>query len=121
VPNGFQLVHAGGPVEHAQIEWYATGPYGQRVIDVTTGTERRVPVVFDVWWDRGRDLFRAIARVGGRVQSDTSGRPCQTATGFGRKFLPPKPFDLRREGYSWPIDPSVARVAGKGVFREGTT
>jgi hypothetical protein len=117
VPDGFQLVHARGPVEHAQIEWYATGPYAQRVIDVTTGTERRVPVVFDVWWDRGRNLFRAIARVDGRVQSDTSGRPCQVATGFGRKCLPPKPFDLGREGYRWPIDPSVARVTGRGLYR----
>ena len=117
VPEGFQLVHAGGPVEHAQIEWYSTGQMEQRVVDVKTGAQRRAPVVFDVWWDRGRDLFRAIARVDGRVQSDTSGRPCQTATGFGRKCLPPKPFDLRREGYSWPIDPNLARVVGKGVFR----
>jgi hypothetical protein len=117
VPDGFRLVHARGPVEHAQIEWYSTGQMEQRVVDVSTGSQRRVPVVFDVWWDRGRDFFRAIARVDGRVQSDTSGRPCQTATGFGRKCLPPSPFDLRRRGYTWPIDASVARVVGKGVFR----
>jgi hypothetical protein len=117
VPEGFQLVHARGPVEHAQIEWHSTGQTEQRVIDVRTGAERRVPVVFDVWWDRGRNLFRAIARVDGRVQSDVSGRPCQTAIGFGRKCLPPKPFDLRHEGYAWPVDRSVARVVGRGVFR----
>jgi hypothetical protein len=73
VPKGFQLVHARGPVEHAQIEWHSTGQTEQRVIDVRAGAERRVPVVFDVWWDRGRNLFRAIARVDGRVQSDVSG------------------------------------------------
>jgi hypothetical protein len=67
--------------------------------------------------DRGRDLFRAIARVDGRVQSDTSGRPCQIVTGFRGKCLPPKPFDLRSQGYAWPVDPSVARVVGRGVFR----
>jgi hypothetical protein len=117
VPEGFQLVHARGPVEHAQIEWYSTGQMEQRVVDVSTGAQRRAPVVFDVWWDRGRDLFRAIARVDGRVQSDTSGRPCQTAAGFGRKCLPPKPFDLGRQGYADPSDPSVARVVGRGSFR----
>ena len=117
VPKGFTLVHARGPVEHAQIEWHSTGQTAQRVIDVRTGAQREAPVVFDVWWDRGRDLFRAIARVDGRVQSDVSGRPCQTAIGFGRKCLPPKPFDLRHEGYAWPIDRSVARVVGRGVFR----
>jgi hypothetical protein len=117
LPEGFQLVHARGPVEHAQIEWYSTGQMEQRLIDVRTGAQRRAPVVFDVWWDRGRKLFRAVARVDGRVQSDTSGRPCQTATGFGRKCLPPSPFDLRRRGYTWPIDPRVARVVGRGVFR----
>src|SRR5215218_693852 len=98
VPEGFKLVHARGPVEHAQIEWYSTGQMEQRLVDVSTGAQRRAPVVFDVWWDRGRDIFRAIARVDGRVQSDVSGRPCQTATGFGRKCLPPSPFDLRRRG-----------------------
>jgi hypothetical protein len=117
VPKGIQLVHARGPVEHAQIEWHSTGQTEQRVIDVRTGAQRGAPVVFDVWWDRGRNLFRAIARVDGRVQSDVSGRPCQTAIGFGRKCLPPKPFDLRHEGYAWPVDRSVARVVGKGVFR----
>lgn len=117
VPKGFTLVHARGPVEHAQIEWHSTGQTAQRVIDVSTGAQRGAPVVFDVWWDRGRDLFRAIARVDGRVQSDVSGRPCQAAIGFGRKCLPPKPFDLRHEGYAWPVDRSVARVVGKGVFR----
>jgi hypothetical protein len=117
VPKGFQLVHARGPVEHAQIEWRSTGQTEQRVIDVRTGAQRGAPVVFDVWWDRGRNLFRAIARVDGRVQSDVSGRPCQTAIGFGRKCLPPKPFDLRHEGYAWPVDRSVARVVGRGVFR----
>jgi hypothetical protein len=96
---------------------HSTGQTEQRVIDVRTGAERRVPVVYDVWWDRGRNLFRAIARVDGRVQSDVSGRPCQTAIGFGRKCLPPKPFDLRHEGYAWLIDRSVARVVGRGVFR----
>jgi tetrahydromethanopterin S-methyltransferase subunit F len=117
VPKGFTLVHARGPVEHAQIEWHSTGQTAQRVIDVSTGAQRGAPVVFDVWWDRGRDLFRAIARVDGRVQSDVSGRPCQAAIGFGRTCLPPKPFDLRHEGYAWPVDRSVARVVGKGVFR----
>jgi hypothetical protein len=117
VPKGFELVHARGPVEHAQIEWYPTGSYAQRVIDLRTGAQRRAPVVFDVWWDRGRNLFRAVAWVDGRIQSDTSGRPCQTATGFGRRCLPPKPFDLRREGYTWPVDPTVARVTGRGDFR----
>lgn len=102
VPKGFELVHARGPVEHAQIEWYPTGQLEQRVVDIKTGARKRVPVVFDVWWDRGRDLFRAIARVDGRVQSDVSGRPCQTGIGLGpgRKCLPPKPFELRREGYA---------------------
>ena len=119
VPKGFQLVHARGPVQHAQIEWYSTGQLAQRLIDVRTGAHRRAPVVFDVWWDRGRNLFRAVARVDGRVQSDVSGKPCQTGIGFGtgRKCLPPKPFDLRREGYAWPIDPSVARVVGRGTYR----
>jgi tetrahydromethanopterin S-methyltransferase subunit F len=118
-PKGFRLVHARGPVEHAQIEWYSTGQMEQRLVDISTGEQRRAPVVFDVWWDRGRDLFRATARVDGRVQSDVSGRPCQTGIGLGsgRKCLPPKPFDLRREGYAWPVDRSVARVVGKGVFR----
>jgi hypothetical protein len=117
VPKGFQLVHARGPVEHAQIVWYSTGQMEQRVVDVSSGAQRGVPVVFDVWWGRGRDLFRAIARVDGRVQSDTSGRPCQIVTGFSGKCLPPKPFDLGRQGYAWPIDPSIARVVGRGVFR----
>src|SRR5262245_8813255 len=117
VPKGFSLVHARGPVQHAQIEWYSTGQAEQRVVDISTGETRRAPVVFDVWWDRGRDLFRAIARVDGRVQSDVSGKPCQTAIGFGRKCLPPSPFDLRRRGYTWPIDPRVARVVRRGVFR----
>ncbi len=120
VPKGFTLVHARGPVEHAQIEWHSTGQTAQRVIDVRTGAQREAPVVFDVWWDRGRDLFRAIARVDGRVQSDVSGRPCQTAIGFGRKCLPPKPFDLRHEGYAWPIDRSVARVVGEESFEVAT-
>jgi hypothetical protein len=117
LPEGFQLVHARGPVEHAQIEWYSTGQMEQRVVDVSTGTQRRAPIVFDVWWDRGRNLFRAVAKVDGRVQSDTAGRPCQTATGFGRRCLPPKPFDLRRVGYTWPVDPTIARVTGRGDFR----
>jgi hypothetical protein len=122
VPEGFQLVHARGPVEHAQIEWYSTGQMEQRLVDVSTGEQRRAPAVFDVWWDRGRDLFRAIVRVDGRVQSDVSGRPCQTGIGLGsgRKCLPPKPFDLRREGYAWPVDRSVARVVGRGSFEVGT-
>jgi hypothetical protein len=76
VSEGFQLVHARGPVEHAQIELHQTGSYAQIVIDVRTRAQRRAPVVFDVWWDRARNLFRAVARVDGRVQSDTSGRPC---------------------------------------------
>jgi hypothetical protein len=48
-----------------------------------------------------------------------SGRPCQTGIGLGagQKCLPPKPFELRREGYTWPVDRRVARVVGKGVFR----
>jgi len=118
-PEGFRLVHARGPVEHAQIEWYSTGQMAQRLVDISTGEQRRAPVVFDIWWDRGRDLFRAVARVDGRVQSDVSGRPCQTGIGLGagQKCLPPKPFDLRREGYAWPVDRRVARVVGKGVFR----
>jgi hypothetical protein len=120
VPNGFQLVHARGSVEHAQIEWYPTGSYAQRVIDLRTGVQRRAPVIFDVWWDRGRNLFRAVAKVDGRVQSDTAGRPCQTATGFGPRCLPPKPFDLRREGYTWPVDPTIARVTGRGTFEVTT-
>src|SRR5512133_3956442 len=54
-PEGFQLVHARGPAEHAQIELHQTGSYAQNVIDVRTDVQRRAPVVFDVWRDRGRN------------------------------------------------------------------
>src|SRR4029453_15972314 len=103
-PEGFTLVHARGPVEHAQIEWYSTGQMAQRLVDISTGEQRRAPGVFDVWWDRGPDLFPATARLGGPAHPAVPGRPCQPGIGLGagQKCLPPKPFELRREGYTWP-------------------
>jgi hypothetical protein len=115
-PGGFRLVPARGPLTHARIEWISAWPAGRQVIDVQTGRARSVPLVFDVWWDRGRNLDRVIGRVDGRIEFDTVGRPCQYAPGSGPACLPPKPFDLQRAGYRWPLDPKAARVVGRGMF-----
>src|SRR5512133_3488279 len=40
VPDGFQLVHARGPVSHARILWVSSWPMKQRMVDARTGRHR---------------------------------------------------------------------------------
>jgi tetrahydromethanopterin S-methyltransferase subunit F len=119
-PEGFTLVHARGPVEHAQIEWYSTGQMAQRLVDISTGEQRRAPVVFDVWWDRGRDLFRAIARVDGRVTCRAG--PARLASAWA-----PARSACRRSRSSCAVRATRGRSTGvwpgssaKGSFEVGT-
>jgi tetrahydromethanopterin S-methyltransferase subunit F len=121
-PEGFRLVHARGPVEHAQIEWYSTGQMAQRLVDISTGEQRRAPVVFDIWWDRGRDLFRAVARVDGRVQSDVSAGPARQASAWA-----PAKSACRRSRSTCAVRATRGRSTGawpgswaKGSFEVGT-
>jgi hypothetical protein len=114
-PKGFHLVRARGPVAHARIEEYEWGKQPS-VTERGTGRQRLVSVFFDVWWDRRSNLVRAVTRIDGRVQSDTVGQACRTVPGSGQACFPPHPFDLQN-GFRWPLDPTVARVVGTGMFR----
>jgi hypothetical protein len=115
VPAGYHLVQAKGPVAHATItEYPLTRP---RVVDLTTGNERRAPLVLEVWWDRRSGFDRVVGRVDGRVQFDTVGQTCQGPDVSGRFCLPPPPFVLENMHYRWPIDRKTVRVVGRGAFR----
>lgn len=117
VPAGFHLVQARGPVSHARIVEYT--PLPQSVVDVSSGRERRAPLVLEVWWDRNSGLERVVGRIDGRVEFDTVGQTCRRASGLpsGRFCLPPAPFSLQAMGYRWPLDPKKVSVVGRGLFR----
>ena len=113
VPEGFHLVKAKGPVAHARIEQYTRSR--PTVIDLASGTERRVSFVLEEWWDERTGLDRVVLRNEGRVQADVVGQSCQPKPRFC--FPLPPPFDLGRYGLRWPVDEKRFRVLGRGRFR----
>jgi hypothetical protein len=84
------------------------------VIDLASGTERRVPFVLEEWWDERTGLDRVVFRNDGRVQADTVGQSCQPKPRFC--FPLPPPFHLAGYGLRWPPDKKRFRVLGKGTF-----
>jgi hypothetical protein len=110
VPEGFHLVRARGPVQHALVE---LSPSRRESIDLATGKARPATSTWEVWWDRASGLDRVVARVDGRVQADLVGQACP-----GKRFcIPPPPFGYRQGGIKWPLSPKGATIVGSGTFR----
>jgi hypothetical protein len=88
------------------------------VVDIATGRERPAPLVLEVWWDPKSGFDRLVGRIDGRVEFDTVGQTCQSATGSSGRFcFAPPPFDLKDMHYRLPADTKFVRVVGRGSFR----
>jgi hypothetical protein len=108
LPDGFQLVHARGPVSHVVMHNF---PTGNQVLDLRTGRTRPAAVENEVWWDRKSGLNRQVTRVGGTVVSDLVRNTCNASV-----CIPPQPWFLARTGFVWRPNPCCAVVSGRGTY-----
>lgn len=110
---GFRLVTARGPVAHQLIEtWNLPQPTS---VDLATGQERPARTTQEVWVDRDSGLWRIVARINGRIQSD------RVDPGTGRP-LPSQPDALLQPvgfsfGHFWPLAHQYGREPGTETFR----
>jgi hypothetical protein len=113
IPEGFAAVHAKGLVSHDLLElrW----PNEPRIVDLSTGEERRAPVTQEVWWDHGSGLYRVIDRVDGQVTFDLVGNRCFPAP--NERLCTPTPYDPELQTFRWPLDPKSVRAVGRRTFR----
>jgi len=108
VPEGFQLVHARGPVSHVVMHNF---PSGNQILDFRTGRTRPAAVENEVWWDRKSGLNRQVTRVDGTVFSDQVRNTCNSSV-----CIPPQPWFLARTGFVWRPNPCCAVVSGPGTY-----
>jgi hypothetical protein len=118
-PAGYHFVQAKGPVSHARVE--QVGPYSYQLVDLATGKSRPVHDVLDVWWDPKSGLERVVGSTAGQIKYDDVGQACQLpgggVPGRNRLCFAPQPFGFAKLGFRLPVDPSHARIAGRGVLR----
>jgi hypothetical protein len=112
VPEGFRVVHARGPVQHALLE---SLPSGFTTVDVATGKSHPTRGTEEIWWDPRLGIAREEYRQDGRLLGSF---PLQNCFGkaAGRFCIAPSPFDLETKGFGWPPRNGSARAAGKGAF-----
>jgi len=132
-PTGYHFVQAKGTVSHERVEqvWRLcrgpiTGPpvcgpeRKTRLVDLATGKARPASDVQEVWWDPKSGLVRVVDRTAGQVAFDQVGQQCAvpgSKPGDPRFCNEPPPFGLAKFGFALPVDPSRARIAGRGVVR----
>jgi len=128
-PAGYHFVQAKGTVFHARVELVqhacrrdrrsgrpSFGPeLENRLVDLATGKAKPATDVQEVWWDPKSGLVRVVGSTAGRVTYDSVGQQCQL--GKPRFCNEPPPFGLAKFGFSLPVEPSRARIAGRGVVR----
>jgi hypothetical protein len=131
-PAGYHFVQAKGTVAHERVEqvWLSCrgrlarpvcGPERKtRLVDLATGKAQPASDVQEVWWDPKSGLVRVVERIAGQVAFDRVGQQCEipgSKPGDHSFCNEPPPFGLAKFGFALPVDPSRARVAGRGVVR----
>jgi len=113
VPEGFRVVRARGPVQHAVLE---TLPSGFTTVDVATGKSHPTRGTEEIWWDPRLGIAREEYRQDGRLLGSFPRQNC-VGSGPGRFCIPESPFDLRQKGFAWSPRRGAARRVGAATFR----
>jgi hypothetical protein len=113
VPEGFRVVRARGPVQHALLE---TLPSGYTTLDLATGRAHPTRGTQEIWWDPRLGIAREDYRQDGRLLGSFPRQNC-FGTGPKRFCVPESPFDLRQKGLGWPPRAGSARRMGEETFR----
>lgn len=111
LPEGYHLVQARGPVQHAVLEEVKST---FQTVEAATGQARPTRATQEIWWDAHSGLSRTVYRLDGRVIADVPRQSCQ-GTGARRFCVPPSPFDLGSKGLGWP--PRAHFAQRTGTFR----
>jgi hypothetical protein len=113
VPEGFRLVHARGPVQHAVLE---SLPSGFTTVDAVSGRTRPTRGTVELWWDARLGIAKESYRQDGRLLGSFARQNC-AGSGPGRFCIAPSPFDLQAKGLTLRPKPGFAQRVGRGSFR----
>ena len=113
VPDGFRVVQARGPVQHALLE---SLPSRFTTLDLATGRSRPTRGTQEIWWDPRLGIAREDYRQDGRLLGSFPRQNC-VGSGSGRFCIAPSPLDLRIRGLGWPPKRGFARRMNAATFR----